>query len=122
MDDTRVWQLQTRDPEASSGPDEMLPDVTGYDVEALDGSVGKIDEASFEVAAGYLVVDTGWWIFGKKRIVPVGVVTDIDDQHRQVFVRCSKDELRAAPDYEPDKLSSADPMYRSAVGDYYGRF
>jgi hypothetical protein len=121
MDDT-IWELQTRDPDAPSDPDDMLPEVTGYDVEAIDGSVGKIDEASFEVAAGYLVVDTGWWIFGKKRIVPVGVVTDIDDQQRKVFVRCSKDELRAAPDYEPEKLSSSDPMYRTEVGNYYGRF
>ena len=26
----------------------------------------------------YLVVDTGFWIFGKKRLIPAGVVTHVD--------------------------------------------
>ena len=41
-------------------------ELTGLDVEALDGGIGKIDEASYDVGAGYIVVDTGPWIFGKK--------------------------------------------------------
>ncbi|HET8812946.1 MAG TPA: hypothetical protein VFM67_10140, partial [Gaiella sp.] len=41
-------------------------DVTGYEVEASDGSIGKIDEATFDTGSSYIVVDTGPWIFGKK--------------------------------------------------------
>ena len=41
-------------------------DVTGCGVEALDGSIGKIDEATYDVGKSYIVVDTGPWIFGKK--------------------------------------------------------
>lgn len=33
-------------------------DLTGFSVEALDGSIGKVDEASNEVGASYIVVDT----------------------------------------------------------------
>ena len=33
--------------------------LDGYSVEALDGGIGKIDEASNDVGAGYLVVATG---------------------------------------------------------------
>jgi hypothetical protein len=42
-------------------------DLTGYQVEAIDGRIGKIDEASIDAGASYVVVDTGFWIFGKKR-------------------------------------------------------
>ena len=41
-------------------------DVTGYSVEAVDGGIGKVDEATYDVGSSYLVVDTGPWIFGKK--------------------------------------------------------
>ena len=48
--------------------DERLArtDVTGFEVEATDGGIGKVDEATNEVGSSYLVVDTGPWIFGKK--------------------------------------------------------
>lgn len=34
-------------------------DLTGYKVEAVDGSIGKVDKHSDEVDSSYLVVDTG---------------------------------------------------------------
>ena len=59
---------------ATSDVDPAASDLVGYDVEATDGHIGKIDEASNEAAGQYLVVDTGFWIFGKKRLIPAGVV------------------------------------------------
>ena len=67
-------------------------DFVGYDVEATDGSIGKIDEASNEAGAAYLVVDTGFWIFGKKRMIPAGVVQRVDENDRKVYVGMSKAE------------------------------
>ncbi|MFE5547559.1 PRC-barrel domain containing protein, partial [Streptomyces sp. NPDC056534] len=34
-------------------------DLTGYKVEATNGSIGKVDKHSDEVGDAYLVVDTG---------------------------------------------------------------
>jgi len=34
-------------------------DLTGYKVEALDGSIGKVDEATYATEGSYVVVDTG---------------------------------------------------------------
>ena len=76
-------------------------DLAGYDVEATDGGIGKIDEASNEVGASFIVVDTGFWIFGKKRLVPAGLVERIDDDSRQVFVAMTKDQIKNAPDFDP---------------------
>jgi hypothetical protein len=75
-------------------------DLVGYDVEAVDGKIGKIDEDSNETGSAYLVVDTGFWIFGKKRLIPAGVVDRIDDVDRRVFVRMTKDQIKSAPDFE----------------------
>ena len=79
-----------------------LPDVTGYDVEATDGHIGKVDEATNEPQSSCLVVDTGFWIFGKKRMIPAGVVQRIDPDEKQVFVGMTKDQMKDAPDYDAD--------------------
>ncbi|CAM5514142.1 hypothetical protein SXANM310S_03812 [Streptomyces xanthochromogenes] len=39
-------------------------DLTGWKVEATDGSIGWIDKHSGEFGSQYIVVDTGVWIFG----------------------------------------------------------
>ena len=75
-------------------------DLVGYDVEAVDGKIGKIDEASNEAGSAYLVVDTGFWIFGKKRLIPAGVVDRVDDTDRKAYVRMTKDQIKSAPDFE----------------------
>ena len=75
-------------------------DLVGFDVEATDGRIGNIDEATNEAGSAYLVVDTGFWIFGKKRMIPAGVVQRIDDTDRKVFVGMTKDQIKSAPDFE----------------------
>ena len=52
--------------------------MTGFHVEAIDGRIGKVDEATYEVGSSDLVVDTGPWIFGRKVVIPAGTVTQID--------------------------------------------
>jgi len=93
-------------------------DVSGFDVEATDGSIGKVDEATYESGRSYLVVDTGPWIFGKKVMLPAGVVKGVDEQERTVFVDRTKDEIKNAPEY--DEASQGDDEYRGQLGSYYG--
>ena len=93
-------------------------DLTGYNVEALDGSIGKIDEATNDVSASYLIVDTGPWIFGKKVMLPAGVVQRVDEDDEKVWVNRTKDEIKNAPEFDDSMFS--DPGYRDSVGSYYG--
>ncbi|GAB3971736.1 PRC-barrel domain-containing protein [Plantactinospora veratri] len=93
-------------------------DLVGYKVEATDGSIGKIDSASHEVNASYLVVDTGPWIFGKKVMLPAGVVNHVDHDDQKVYVDRSKDQIKAAPEF--DGATHEDPAYRDKLGGYYG--
>ncbi|NYF57406.1 PRC-barrel domain-containing protein [Micromonospora purpureochromogenes] len=92
-------------------------DLVGYKVEATDGGIGKIDSASHEVGGSYLVVDTGPWIFGKKVMLPAGMVNQVDHDDRKVYVDRSKDQIKAAPEY--DETSHSDPAYRDKLGGYY---
>jgi len=87
-------------------------------VEALDGSIGKVDEASNEVGSGYLVVDTGPWIFGKKVMLPAGVVRDVDLDSETLFVNQTKDEIKNSPQFDPDGYR--DEAYRGELSGYYG--
>jgi hypothetical protein len=94
-------------------------DLTGYSVEATDGSIGKIDEATNEVSGSYIVVDTGPWIFGKSVLLPAGVVDHVDQEEKKVYVSRMKDEIKDAPEYDPDR--GIDENYRTEVGGYYSR-
>jgi hypothetical protein len=93
-------------------------DLTGFAVEALDGKIGKVDEATNEASSSYVVVDTGPWIFGKKVMLPAGVIRDVDLDAETVFVARTKDEIKNAPEFDEDGYRSAD--YRNEVGGYYG--
>ena len=93
-------------------------DLVGYKVEATDGGIGKIDRASHEVNESFLVVDTGPWIFGKKVMLPAGVVNHVDHDARKVYVDRGKEQIKAAPEY--DEAGHADPVYRDKLGGYYG--
>ena len=92
--------------------------VAGYDVEALDGSIGKVDEASFEAGSAYIVVDTGPWIFGKKVMLPAGVVREVDHEDERVFVDRTKDQIKNAPEFDDSLVG--DEEFRGRLGSYYG--
>jgi hypothetical protein len=94
-----------------------LPDLTGFKVEARDGSIGKIDEATNETGRSWLVVDTGPWIFGRKVLIPAGTIVRIDGD-RAVHVSLTKDQVKDSPEFDPDAM---DETYRTRLGEYYDR-
>ena len=98
--------------------------LTGLGVEAVDGSIGKVDAATNDVAGSFIVVDTGPWIFGKKVLLPAGVVNRVDLDTETVFVNRTKDQIKDAPEYEEDKHRSDAgyrDRYRNDLGTYYGQ-
>ena len=97
----------------------MNSDLSGFTVEAIDGKIGKVDEVTNEASSSYLVVDTGPWIFGKKVLLPAGVVRDVDLDAQTVFVSRTKDEIKNAPEFDENKYRTDE--YRNQVGGYYGQ-
>jgi uncharacterized protein (TIGR02271 family) len=92
-------------------------DIRGYAVEATDGEIGAIDETSDTAGSNYIVVDTGPWIFGKKVLLPGGVIQRVDAMDRRVWVSLTKNEIESAPEF--DEYRYQDDAYRSEVGAYY---
>ena len=93
-------------------------DLIGYTVEATDGSIGKVDKHSDDVASAYLVVDTGVWIFGKHVLLPAGTVKTLDPAERKIYVGLTKDQIRESPEFDKDK-HVGDAGYHEQVASYY---
>jgi hypothetical protein len=110
---TDIWSYrETARPEAT--------DLVGFQVVATDGAVGNIDAATYDVGGSYIVVDTGFWIFGKKRMLPAGVLERVNYNDRRVHVNLSKDQIRQAPDYDAER--ERDETYRKNLRAYYDPF
>ena len=92
-------------------------DLVGLEIEATDGSIGKVDEATYDVGASYVVVDTGPWIFGKNVMLPAGVIQRVDLDSQTLFVDRTKDEIKNSPEF--DEAMYRDETYRSRLGSYY---
>jgi hypothetical protein len=93
-------------------------DISGFGVHARDGEIGSVDEATYDVGSSYIVCDTGPWIFGKKVLLPAGIIDRVDLTDRKVFVNRTKDEIQNAPEFDPQRYQ--EEAYRSNIGTYYG--
>ena len=47
---------------------------------------------------GYIVVDTGPWIFGSKVLIPAGAITEVDSWTRR-YISSVKEQIKNAPEY-----------------------
>ena len=105
-----IWSYQSPDWTSDQ-------DLVGYDVEATDGHIGKIDESSTESGRRHVVVDTGFWIFGKKRLIPAGTIRQVNHDKEKVFVSLTKDQIKHAPDFDESRRN--DDEYRTTHERYY---
>ena len=113
-----IWTYRA---ETGVGHDVNAVDVVGYGVEALDGSIGKVDEATYDAGSAYLVIDTGPWIFGRKVVLPAGTVDRVDDAAQKVYVDLTKDQIKGSPELD-EHVARDDAAYRDRLDRYYGGF
>ena len=94
--------------------EEFYPDYReklfdGDDIKGLDVHAGKTGEKIGSIDGGlvdesgrfrYFVVDTGFWIFGKKVLLPVGYC-QIDDRARRIYATgiLNKKQVEELPEY-----------------------
>jgi hypothetical protein len=53
-------------------------------------------------------------------MLPAGVVDRVDRADRAVYVNRTKNEIKDAPDWDPDKYRT-DDVYRKSYSTYYDR-
>ncbi len=78
-------------------------DIKGYDVYSTEGNekIGSVYDALIDDSGSfrYFVIDTGFWVFGKKVLVPMGQVQIDYDQHRIYVTGMTKQEVENMPEY-----------------------
>ena len=86
--------------------------ITGYDLQATDDSIGHVSDLIFDDeswAIRYLVVDTrNWWPGGKKVLVATQWIDRIDWADKTVFTTLTRDEVKASPAYDEAQIISRD--------------
>jgi len=80
-----------------------------------------VDEATYEIGASFIVVDTGPWIFGRKVVLPAGAIERLDLDNEKVVVRLTKDQIKGSPELDEVTDYRSDE-YRSRLGSYYDPF
>jgi hypothetical protein len=95
-------------------------DLEGYTVDASDGEIGHVDEllitpGNWRIA--YLVLKTKNWLPGKSVIVPTQAFTRVDWIDRSIGVTLSREEVKAAPEFEMTRLE--DSSFRGELHHYF---
>jgi len=79
-------------------------EVSGYDIQATDDSIGHVkdfifDEASWAIR--YLVIDTrNWWPGGKKVLIGTQWIDRIDWGEKKVHARLTREQVKDSPAYD----------------------
>jgi hypothetical protein len=93
-------------------------DLIGYKIAAVDGDIGRVDQAIYGVDAAFLVVETGRWMTGRKVMLPAGVIERINPDEQKVYTDRTKAQIEDAPEYDAD--ADIDVGCRDRLGGYYG--
>ena len=107
-----------RDTLTQTGDTASGGNLEGYELEASDGSIGKVLASTHEASESYLIVDTGGWLLSKKVMLPAGVVERVDHDGRAVFVNRTRDEIKDAPEFDESRLQESE--YRETLSRHYG--
>lgn len=109
--------MSTKDMYTWREPEYGRMDLSGFEVEASDGTIGKVHEDTKRVGANCIVVDTGPWILGKKVMLPAATIKSVDHDEGKIFVDRPKDEIKDAPEFDEDRFR--EQSYRDELGSYY---
>lgn len=98
-------------------------EVTGYNVEAIDGNLGHIEDLIIDYEDWqivYAVIDTSNWLpWSKKVIIPINRMTEISYTERVVKVDLKTESIKNAPEYDPDKMLDTD--FEKGIFDFYSQ-
>jgi hypothetical protein len=77
------------------------PDLNGYDVQAIDGPIGWVDQPN-QRTDGRLVIATAPWM-SKRKILLLGDAVDrVDHDAHRVYLARTQDQVGKSPEYDPE--------------------
>ncbi|MFW6303014.1 MAG: PRC-barrel domain-containing protein [Candidatus Sumerlaeota bacterium] len=102
---------------------KSLNEIMKFSVEATDGEMGSVYDFLFSDknwAIRYLVVDTGNWLPGRKVLVPVTALGEVDWTDQTFSVDETREEIKEGPDIDTDKPVSR--QEEEMLHGFYGWF
>lgn len=101
--------------------DNNLSHLEDYSVYADgDDKVGSVEDGLFDDTTGqfrYLIIDTGFWFFGKKVLLPIGRAQFDNSQKRVYVAGLTKEQVESMPEY--DGNTAVDYDYEESVRGIY---
>lgn len=107
---SRAWTFR-------DGPQDVER-LVSWTVEARDGEVGKVDDASLDAGEGALVIASGPFLLGHMVLLPAGLVEKVDPEHRRLHVAATRDQIERSPRRRTG-IRLDDEEYRAKVAAYY---
>lgn len=95
-------------------------DIKGYDVYSdREEKIGEVQDALLDETGRfrYLVIDTGFWVFGKKVLLPVGYARMDYDRRRVYVIGMTKAQAESLPEYHDNMTIDYD--YEERVRNVY---
>jgi len=94
-----------------------IKSITGYNIGATDGEIGKAAEFYFDDKTWtirYLIVETGHWLSGRKVLISPEAFAKPDHENKVFHLNLTKDQIENSPDIDTDK-----PVSRREEMDLY---
>lgn len=105
---------------ADRPPIQSLDSFRNFNIEAEDGSIGRVDDVFIDDAdwkVRYLLIDTGQWLPGRKVLISPDWVEMVDLHDSKVHVKMTKEQIENSPEYDPSGPLGRD--YEGALYNYY---
>jgi hypothetical protein len=97
-------------------PPRIGMDLEAFVVEAEDEVIGYVEEALVDGGSGYIVINTGPWIFGRKLLLPAGTIRHVDFDAHVISLACDREDMRSAPPFGEDYDQES---YHVRLEEYY---
>jgi sporulation protein YlmC with PRC-barrel domain len=94
--------------------------VAGYHVHANDGAIGHVEDLLVDDriwGIRYLIIDTSNWWSGQRALMSPHAVRQISWKHRQFLLDVNRDQVKAAPQWNPSE--SVDETYEKRLHSHY---
>ena len=97
-------------------------EVLDYRIKSKDNKIGHVEDYIVDDDTWlirYLVIDTRNWLPGRKVLVAVPWIEDVNWGETEVSVDMTKEEIKNSPEYDPSQPINRE--YEQTLYDFYGR-
>ena len=120
--DPKKWIKHTQDEKAWDPHLSSTYDVSGHDIQAIDGEIGHVEDFIIDDETWvirYLIIDTGDWWPGKKVLVSPKWIERVSWNESKIFVNLLRETIKQSPEYTEESLLTRD--YETGLHRHYNR-